>query len=900
MIKQSKMEYQEEEVTVNSNTIDEWKLALQKFLKDSVDKFEVNDWAWKCGLQIQEKESFSNLKYRVQQFLLWQLLKSDKEKASYYERLLAETEKRLDLKKGKPFLCFLVGCLFSTNHHRSYLNHLKSVHYSQEQLVCNFKKQCVRQFSSLQLLLNHVKESHSVSSGGLNPEKPVKEDVECRCDLLSCGGRKFKNTKLLLTHINNCHLEEERSCVFEECKARFSRGSTSRHHFRIKHTSIGNVKLKPENLVVPETVWENFNDEQVSDEYSTDADLDEFYHGENDASLFDIDSLHTDGEANDEGEDGTEHDHYFQMQYADFLNRLCNVSFIPAKKVTEIANSFLLSALKSKEIRRSKVKKSLDAIPSLTESEKERILKDTIDDDDYIKAQKELSSEFKRNQFIRRHFKYVAPVQITLNKNEIHLGKAPDVFHYVPIKESFKQLIEDESLNDALKIESEKAVHQDNVVRDLKDGEAFKTNPFFVENPGSYAALFYSDAVELSNPLGWAKGRHKIVQVFYTLCQIPRSQRSQIDRTQVCMIFKESLIKKYGYESIFRLLVKDLKDLEVGINVSYPVERLVQLGVLAYSADNLEAHQLGGFSCCFSSSDICRFCHCKHSDLIENIHDFDGDDMKEYWTIKDYDKICSKLEDEGDPGEEFELVVADGESIEVDDEGDIEDQVAQEGEKESSDDEQSGDEGGNTGGTFGLRQRCPLNQLQSFHAVTSFPPDCMHDLLEGVVAQDLCGGIKILCDKGWFSLEEYNQKLKSFKFTSYETNDKPQELGKKNKKLPGKACSLWVHIRNFPLIVKDSIVDPSDEVLALMILLGDITARVTAFEFRTHEIDNLEQKIIKYLDDRKAVFEAHPAQMGTPKPKHHFLSHYGQSVRLFGPPLSYWTGRFESKHRYLI
>ena len=179
MTKQSKMEYQEEEVTVNSNTIDEWKLALQKFLKDSVDKFEVNDWAWKCGLQIKKKESFSNLKYRVQQFLLWQLLKSDKQKASYYERLLAETERRLDLKKGKPFLCFLVGCLFSTNHHRSYLNHLKSVHYSQEQLVCNFKKQCVRQFSSLQLLLNHVKETHSLSSGGLNPEKPVKEDVEC-------------------------------------------------------------------------------------------------------------------------------------------------------------------------------------------------------------------------------------------------------------------------------------------------------------------------------------------------------------------------------------------------------------------------------------------------------------------------------------------------------------------------------------------------------------------------------------------------------------------------------------------------------------------------------------------------------------------------------------------------
>ena len=28
-----------------------------------------------------------------------------------------------------------------------------------------------------------------------------------------------------------------------------------------------------------------------------------------------------------------------------------------------------------------------------------------------------------------------------------------------------------------------------------------------------------------------------------------------------------------------------------------------------------------------------------------------------------------------------------------------------------------------------------------------------------------------------------------------------------------------------------------------------------------------------------------------------FLSHYAEHVRVFGPPLAYWTGRFESKHR---
>ena len=39
--------------------------------------------------------------------------------------------------------------------------------------------------------------------------------------------------------------------------------------------------------------------------------------------------------------------------------------------------------------------------------------------------------------------------------------------------------------------------------------------------------------------------------------------------------------------------MQDLKDLEIGITVDNPTERLVQMGLLAYSADNLEAHALG-------------------------------------------------------------------------------------------------------------------------------------------------------------------------------------------------------------------------------------------------------------------------------------------------------------------
>ena len=147
---------------LGSHVVQEWKSLLASLLEDKLDKFEVLAVARKLSLKLPEKRSFSQQKYILLQLLLLQLIKSDQERTSYYKRLLTETEQNLDVKKGNPYLCCLVGCLFSTEKHRIYLQHLKAVHFRHDQLICNFRKQCVRQFSSLGRLLSHVKESHSV------------------------------------------------------------------------------------------------------------------------------------------------------------------------------------------------------------------------------------------------------------------------------------------------------------------------------------------------------------------------------------------------------------------------------------------------------------------------------------------------------------------------------------------------------------------------------------------------------------------------------------------------------------------------------------------------------------------------------------------------------------------
>lgn len=902
-----------------TDPLEKLQVVVRDILNDVVDNFQVMELAKTLAVNLSKVSSFAMKKLLIIEQVIEQILKFGPSNRPYYERILEETRGtiRCSVRKSKKYVCCMIGCLFTADDHRSYIQHVKTFHHTHDNFICNFKHKCNRHFVSLNELMNHIKRSHT--KGVIEVTNEVAEDVECRCVISSCYGRKFRSVSLLMTHVNTVHSNEERDCIFEKCSTRFKAGSNSRHHFRIKHKQTGILKLKEKYVVV--TVRESGLGPSNAPEIPTVEEDEPDNETEIEDELYNEDNCFEDEESPPNDIDAiARRSNFFMMQYADFLNRLTHMKFIPQSNVTDIANEYRLNSEKAVEVRENKLKVALSKVPGITEKQIDTILLESVLDDDYLKAQVELNTEFKRKRFIQENFKYVAPMELLLNEREFKAGGPKDVVHYIPVKESLKNLLEDRSLIEVLETEKEKEKKNDEVLRDFRDGFAFKDNDYFQNNPGAFAAHFYSDAVELTNPLGAAKGRHKIVQVFYSLCQIPKLQRSQIDRIQLCMVFKEKLLKKHGYKKIFSNLMNDLKDLETGLIINYPSERKIQMGVLAYSADNLEAHSLGGFSCCFSSKDVCRFCHCQYSDLLSHIHDYDGDEMHHYWSKEEYDRICASIEavveddieepgvidsivrDELERSGDDEVLLEDGDiTNECDDETakEFDYQVSNESENEEELEEDVEEEEGDAAvSNLGLKHRCVFNQLQSFHATISFPPDCMHDVLEGVAAQDLCAGIKVLCLKRWFSLEDYNRKLKTLGYPSYESSDIPEPIHKHSKKLSGKACSIWVHARNFPLIVKGFMsingdLSCDDQVLHWLLTLISIIGRLSAREFRNHEIEALETEIIDYLDLRKEIYVQYPTLLGTPKPKHHLLTHYGQAVRLFGPPLTYWTGRFE-------
>ena len=136
----------------------------------------------------------------------------------------------------------------------------------------------------------------------------------------------------------------------------------------------------------------------------------------------------------------------------------------------------------------------------------------------------------------------------------------------------------------------------------------------------------------------------------------------------------------------------------------------------------------------------------------------------------------------------------------------------------------------------------------------SFPPDVLHDVFEGVIPEDLLGIIRILSSKGWFTINQYNNALQNIKYLSYERGDKPCPVPTKSgvQKLKGKAVSNWVHLRNWPFVIRNFVDNVDDTVLHLGLILHDIVERICATDFFPYEISRLNEKIVEYLDLREA------------------------------------------------
>lgn len=97
-------------------------------------------------------------------------------------------------------------------------------------------------------------------------------------------------------------------------------------------------------------------------------------------------------------------------------------------------------------------------------------------------------------------------------------------------------------------------------------------------------------------------------------------------------------------------------------------------------------------------------------------------------------------------------------------------------------------------------------------------------------------------------------------------------------KIVSKACDSWKLIQIFPLIFVNRIKDDENVVWTMVLLLKKITELICSQVIYVEQTFYLDLLVEEYLFLRAKHF---PDELL--RPKHHYLSHYGDLTRKFGP-----------------
>ena len=489
---------------------------------------------------VNDESSFLSLKLRLQLQVLRSIMKEDK--SEYYSRLMNETESLLIFHHSKlekrMFNCSLVGCLFKCTRHRDYIRHMQSKHqHIGTAFLCQYGLTCNSIFNSFDHLKQHIDQAHVKAKEVIpNPSSSASilpMAIQCRCSINKCHGPSFSNIRELILHLRNYHNGEMIDCIFDNCSKKFDNNNSLRSHINQKHFKLNLCSLKLCNRLEPPSC--SLFDEHLEMGRNFDDLTNETYSDSLELDTSNEMNISADAVVESSWEDDT---HHFLMAYCDFQNRLTNFQFIPQSTIKIMGDEYLKNYEESNQFKVKVLRESLEKIPKITPQEIQRVIDDVQSNDPFYLAQQKLNTEFKRKEFLKDNFVHVSPVEIVLNPKDVREKNSKKaVVHYIPIIETIKNVVQDPTFLSV--VEGREVVQdQSSSLKDVKDGDLYRHNSYFKDNPEAMTLMLYSDAIEVVNPIGAGRGKHKVIQIFFTLGEVPRHLRSRIDRILLVAVFK--------------------------------------------------------------------------------------------------------------------------------------------------------------------------------------------------------------------------------------------------------------------------------------------------------------------------------------------------------------------------
>ena len=461
--------------------------------------------------------------------------------------------------------------------------------------------------------------------------------------------------------------------------------------------------------------------------------------------------------------------------------------------------------------------------------------RDAADSGSWKNAMTDLQSDSRRSAYYMRVFPYIMPTEYKFSDD----CRNTDSFQYISVIDTLKAVLKiDDVRTQILNPETSAEGH----LKSFRDGTLYQNHPVFSQTHYGVEIIVYSDEFQIVNPLGPHRKKHKLMAFYFTLGNFHSTCKSQKSCTFLLALCKSIHINKYGFGPIASHFNEEMHVLEnSGITVDGYAHEI--RGALAFIAgDNLNSHMIGGYNACFSPNVLypCRFCLTTNSEMQET---FTVDEMS-LRTRESYNQHVSAMHQNG------------------------------------------------TESSFGIR--CKSSFISgSFHVVDGLPPDIMHDLLEGVVPFEMALVLQYFVSEGYFTVEELNSILDSWKYGPLDNANKPvpisHTIGDSIKQNAGR---MWCLLRLFPLMVAHK-VPVGDEYWQFLLDLKDIVELVFSPRLAIGHVLMLQTKIQDHVQSYRRLF---PSRLL--KPKQHFMLHYARSMFVYGPLRKCWCMRFEAKHYY--
>lgn len=464
-----------------------------------------------------------------------------------------------------------------------------------------------------------------------------------------------------------------------------------------------------------------------------------------------------------------------------------------------------------------------------------------------------LDTEALRLQAFKSTGAYIAPKPFNINptSNELEVVNEQEIFddvviqpdmltgHFVPLDIVLKGFLEIPNVLDQILSYMKYLSTENTVMENVTQGHLWKSVilPKFKDKIVLPLNVYF-DEFEPDNTLGSHSGVHKMGPVYCEIACLPPEFQGSLENKFLALMF-HATDRGIGNKEVFRPLLNILQFLEnEGISVVLPsgIVYQVYFALAVFIGDNAGLHGVLGFVEGFTANFPCRFCRADKNTIQRQVN-LDVSLLRNH---------CNYEED---------LLISD-ESL------------------------------------TGVKENCILNVLKSFHVIDNVYADIMHDMLEGVCGYSLSVIIAHLIRNNYFDYDTLNERVQCFFYGEIEGGNKPPLITASHVEegLKFSASEMLCFVRYFGLMVGD-LVPPDECVWEFFVQLQCIVDYVCAPSITDCELIILRDHILKHHKMYQDFFHQ------SLKPKHHYMLHYVDIIRMIGPLSRVWCMRWESKHR---